>query len=324
MKAATLAALVMVAFPQGDEATVKSKRLLVALEGGGAVTIDPRTGKVLERHETGSDAFGAAFSFDGRRAFVTDNQSGTLVEIGGEKVVVGRGAHQPAATADGRLYIPLSGEATIAVVQGRSVARRIETGAGTKPHIISISPDGRWIWATVQGVDPKILAIEITPEGEKPAREFRYDLVPRVISATNDGAWFTAHHSTGLHFASLADGKVTTPFIDENGPHSEPRKQIEGVAASPDGRRIAITHEGRRAMVVFEVSEGKPRPVSQAVPLADNPYWVTFDPSLDVAYVSIPAKGLVEAYSLKVAAAKLLWRAEIGGKPKRMAVSETP
>lgn len=324
MKIATLAALFMMSLAQSGDPTLKSRRLLVALEGGGAVTLDPRDGKVLATHATGSDAFGAAYSFDGRRAFVTDKQAGALVEIGGERLEVGRGAQQPAVASDGRIYIALSGEAAVAVVQGRSVVRRIDTGKGTKPHIVSLSPDGRWLWATVQGSDPKVIAIEITPEGEKAAREFRHDLVPRVISAANDGAWFTAHHSTGLHFASLADGKVTTPYLDENGPHSEARKQIEGVAASPDGRRIALTHEGRRALVILEFAEGKARKVAEAVPLADNPYWVTLDPSLEVAYVSIPARGIVEAYSLRSAAAQFLWRAEVGGKAKRMAVSPVP
>jgi hypothetical protein len=324
MKIKILAALIMMSLAQSDDPAIKSRRLLVALEGGGAVTLDPRDGKVLARHATGLDAFGAAYSFDGRRAFVTDKQAGALVEIGGERLEVGRGAQQPAVTPDGRIYIALSGEAAIAVVQGRAVVRRIDSGKGTKPHIISLSPDGHWLWATVQGADPRVIAIEITPEGEKVAREFRYDLVPRVISAVNDGAWFTAHHSTGLHFASLADGKVTTPFLDENGPHSEPRKQIEGVAASPDGRRIAITHEGRRALLILDISDGKARREVEAVPLADNPYWVSLDPSLDVAYVSIPAKGLVEAYSLRTSAARFLWRAEVGGKPKRMAVSQVP
>lgn len=324
MKIFILAALVLLAHVQSDDPSIKSRRLLVALESGGAVTLDPRDGRVLVKHATGADAFGAAFSLDGKRAFVTDKQAGTLVEIGGDRLEVGRGAQQPAMASDGRIYIALSGEEAIVVVQGRSVARRIETGKGSKPHIVSLSPDGRWLWATVQGIDPKVIAIEITPEGEKAPREFRHDLVPRVISATNDGAWFTAHHSTGLHFASLADGKVTTPFLDENGPHSEPRKQIEGVAASPDGRRVALTHEGRRALVILDIAEGKARKVGEAGAMADNPYWVTLDPSQDVAFVSIPGKGSVEAYSLTSSPARLLWRAEVGGKAKRMAVSQVP
>ncbi len=322
MKTTILIALALAAFTQSNDAAVRSKRLLVALEGGGAVTLDPRSGKILAKHETGADAFGAAFSFDGRRAFVTDKQAGTLVEIGGETVDVGRGAQQPAVAPDGRVYVPLSGDAAIAVVQGRAVVRRLSAGAGSKPHIVSLSPDGKWLWATVQGADPRVLAYELTADGERPAREFRYDLVPRVVSATNAGAWFTGHHSCGLHYASLADGKVTTPYLDENGPHSEPRKQIEGVAASPDGGRVAITHEGRRALVLLEIADGKARKVAEASPLAGNPYWTSLDPSLDVAFVSIPGKALVEAYAFSTG--KLLWSTEVGGKAKRMAVTEVP
>jgi DNA-binding beta-propeller fold protein YncE len=165
------------------------------------------------------------------------------------------------------------------------------------------------------------VAIEVTTEGEGSPREYRHDLVPRVVAATDAGAWFTAHHSTGLHFASLSDGKVTTPYVDQNGAYSEPRKQIEGVAATPDGRRVAITHEGRRALVVLDVDGAEVRKVSEAQ-LVDKPYWVTFDPSRETAFVSIPDRGLVEAYD--AATARPLWRAEALGKAKRMAIAPSP
>jgi hypothetical protein len=113
---------------------------------------------------------------------------------------------------------------------------------------------------------------------------------------------------------------VKTPYVDENGPHSEPRKQIEGVAASPDGSCVAITHEGRRALVVIEIAEAGVRKVAEVTALADNPYWVTLDPSLEVAYVSIPGKALVEAY--EISKGRRLWSTEVGGKAKRMAITE--
>jgi hypothetical protein len=55
------------------------------------------------------------------------------------------------------------------------------------------------------------------------------------------------------------------------------------------------------------------------IALPASPYWVTLDPSGRAAYVSIPAKGLVEGYALP--SGKQLWRAEVGGKPKRMALA---
>lgn len=317
-----LMVLVAIGAVQSGDTEVRGRRLLVALEGGGAVVLDPRDGRILAKHDTGRDAFGAEFSPDGRRAFVTDKQAGTLVELGGATLEVGRGPQQPAVAVDGRIFVPLSGDAAIAVVRDGKVVRRIETGTDTKPHIVSLSPDGLWLWATVQGTDPKVLAIELTADGEKTAREFRYDCVPRVVSATNGGAWFTAHHSTGLHYASLADGKVTTPYLDNNGGCSEPRKQIEGVSTGADGRRVALTHEGRMALVMLEIADGKARKVAEASVLAHNPYWVTFDPSFEVAFVSIPGEELVEAYSFSTA--ERLWRSKVGGKAKRMAVSTEP
>ncbi len=317
------------------EKWVKGTELLVALEGGGAVTLDPKSCAIQKRFDTGPDAFGALYSPDGQRAFVTDKKNGTLSEIdvatGAVRATIPVGAtpQQPAMTADGRIYIPLSGGSAIAVVDARSglsSLRTVPIGDGTKPHIVSLSPDGKTLWATVQGRDPKVVSIEITADGEGALKEYRYDLVPRVVYATNEGAYFTAHHSTGVHHVSLADGKVTTPFVDASGPHSEPRKQIEGIVASDDGRLFGYTHEGRKAMTfVKRDASGRARKVFEAKNLSSQPYWVSVDPSGKVAYVSIPGSGTVEAYAMAGACkGTKLWTATVGAKPKRMAVTGAP
>jgi hypothetical protein len=50
---------------------VESKKLLVAIEGGGAVEVCPRTGAIVANFATGPNAFGATYSADGSRAFIT-------------------------------------------------------------------------------------------------------------------------------------------------------------------------------------------------------------------------------------------------------------
>lgn len=314
-------------------ATIEAEKLLVAIEGGGAVAVSAETGAVLETYATGADAFGAAYTPDGKRAFVTDKAAGTLSEVDPDSdrvlatIQVGAGPQQPAIGADGRAYIPLSGEGAIAVVSIRSpmaVLRRISTGAGSKPHIVSLSPNGRTLWATVQGIDPKVVAVPITATAEGPPREHRYDLVPRVIAATNAGAFFTAHHSTGLHYVDGTTGSVSTPFMDSFGRHSEARKQIEGVSASPDGRLVAITHEGRRALVIVSFDPSGAYLGRRSLSLPGVPYWVTLDPSQEAAYVSFPSLGEVRAYDLTAARRRTLWTAAVGGKPKRMDATRVP
>jgi hypothetical protein len=301
--------------------------LLVAIEGGGAVELEPQTGAVRSRYATGANAFGAVFTRDQRRAFVTDKDAGTLVEIDPlsstviSTIQVGGGPQQPAITADGRMYIPLSLDAAIAVVDvtGAPVlVRTISTGAGTKPHIVSLSPDDSLLWATIQGTDPRVVYVPILPTGEGAPVDVRYDLVPRVVHATKTGALFTAHHSTGLHRAKPG-AAPDTPYVDVNGEHSEPRKQIEGVTANADQTLAAITHEGRRAVVALRFeADGSARAISDIGPLSAAPYWVTLDPSESFLYVSIPGSGDVEAYA--IGSGRKIWTAHLGGKPKRMAV----
>jgi hypothetical protein len=327
---------------------VESELLLVALEGvadssgqlsgGELVAIDPYTGEILARYQTGPNPFGAVFAPDGLRAYVTDKQAGTLSELDliyGDvlaSVPVGVNPQQPVLAPDGKIYIALSGDQGIAVVDtsggGLTVLPKIETGAGTKPHIVALSPDATTLWSTIQGVDPRVLAVELATGTQK---NYRYDLVPRVIHASHDGAWFTGHHSTGLHFANLADGKSSTPYMDRFGESSEARKQIEGVDTDENGNLIALTHEGRRALVVLaRANDGAIEKIRDISGLDAPPYWTSLDRSGQVVYVSIPAKrgddgvvrgGVVQAWNLTRCSRWPMWTAYTGGAPKRMALS---
>ncbi len=313
--------------PQPAGNPVDGTELLVALENGGVVALDPRDGAILHRYATGPNSFGAAFSADGTRAFVTDKDAGTLVEIDPESdavkttITVGS-TPQQLAVAGNRVYVALNGEAAIAVVDvsgAPTLLRKIPMGAGTKPHTLSVSPDGAKLWIASQGLDPRITSIPLTADGEGQATDVRYDIVPRVIAASNTGAFFTGHHSTGLH-AIGPDGKASTPFVDDPGAFSEARKQVEGAWTNADGSLAGLTHEGKKALTVLRFEAGRSEIVRELKNLVDVPYWVTVDPSERTAYVSIPGAALVQAYSLQNCSRRPLWSANVGGKAKRMNV----
>ena len=312
--------------PKGD--LIQGTNLLVALENGGVVSLDPESGALLHSYATGPNSFGAAFSDDGARAFVTDKDAGTFVEIdpasNAVKTTLAIGSTpQQLAVVGNRAYVALSGEAAIAVINvsaAPQLLRKIPMGAGSKPHTLSASPDGTKLWVAVQGTDPRVVAIPLTASGEGQATDYRYDLFPRVIAASNKSAFFTAHHSTGFHTIG-ADGKGATPFLDEPGTLSEARKQIEGAWTNADGSLAGLTHEGKKALTVLRFdSAGKPTIVRDIKNLVDVPYWVTVDPSERVAYVSIPGAGQVQAWNLTACTRKPIWTANVGGKAKRMNV----
>jgi hypothetical protein len=204
-----------------------------------------------------------------------------------------------------------------------TLARTIPAGTGSKPHIVSMSPDQKTLWVTVQGIDPRVMSIELTAGGEGTIKDYRYDAVPRVIDAANGSAYFTVHHSTGIHKVDLASGVVSTPYMDTFGAASEARKQIEGAATSADGKLVALTHEGRKALVVFAMTaDGKAERVLDVATLSASPYWTSLDPNGEVAYVSIPGSGTVQAYGIGEGCSAPLWTANVGGKVKRMSVRQ--
>ena len=315
-------------------ATPSADEILVAVEEGGAATVNAKTGTARKKFMTGPNAFGALYSRDGLRAFVTDKTAGTLSEIDRttgtviSSINVGTTPQQPAITSSGRIYIPLSTGNGIAVVEAGTtkgasmqLVRTIPAGTGSKPHIVSMSPDQKTLWVTVQGVDPRVMSIELTATGEGATKDYRYDIVPRVVDAANNGAYFTGHHSTGMHRVDLATGAVSTPYMDEFGAASIPNKQIEGAATTPDGKLVSLTHEGRKALVVFEMQGTTSNKLLDVDNLAAVPYWTSLDPNGQVAYVSIPGTGTVQAYGIgEGCSAAPLWTANVGGKVKRMAV----
>ena len=315
------------AAPSADE-------LLIAIEDGGAATVNAKTGAARKKFTTGPNAFGALYSRDGLRAFITDKNAGTLSEIDRttgavlSSINVGATPQQPAITSSGRIYIPLSTGNGIAVVEAgttkgaaMTLARTIPAGAGSKPHIVAMSPDQKTLWVTVQGTDPRVMSIELTSTGEGAVKDYRYDIVPRVVDAANNGAFFTGHHSTGMHKVDLATGALSTPYMDEFGTASEARKQVEGAATTADGKLVSLTHEGRKALVVFAMQGSTAQKVLDVDNLSAPPYWTSLDPNGQVAYVSIPGSGTVQAYGIGDGCGSApLWTATVGGKVKRMAV----
>lgn len=304
-------------------AAFADSRLLVALEGGGIVQLEATTGKVMTQSSS-ADSFGVVFSADGKTAYATDKSEGTLLILNTSsgavtgRLSLGKHPQQPALTDDGRLLIPMSGEGAVFEVdinRAPQITRRINIGQGSKPHIVAISPDKRMVWVTVQGIDPRVVSIDLANSYQ--AKDYRYDLVPRVIASFDGGAYFTAHHSTGLHRVDLTNGTISTPFMDQFGSASEARKQIEGIATSKDGQTYAITHEGRKALIAIKVQSGQKCEVPN---LANKPYWVTLSQNGKVAYISIPDAGLVEAYDIDTCLQKPLWSVKVGGKAKRMDV----
>jgi hypothetical protein len=324
MKALIRSLMIMIVLSPALAMATGNGRLMVALENGGVVQLDASNGTLLNKYATGPNSFGVVYSHDGRRAFATDKNDGTLLEIDTKsdniiaKIMVGNSPQQPAITSSGRIFVPLSGEAAVAVVDSSSSLRletKISTGAETKPHIVSLSPDQKTLWVTVQGKDPRVVAIDANTRNI--VKEFRYDLVPRVVFGLNTSAIYTAHHSTGLHQADLATGASSTVLMDSFGNASEARKQIEGIAVSSNGQVMAYTHEGKKSLVV-----AKQNRKCNFAPLANKPYWVTLNERQTIAFVSIPDAGLVEAYDLRVCWKKPIWSANVGGKAKRMAISE--
>ena len=153
--------------PHDAELTPDGRMLYVATAGDNTMTVvDTETLQAVKSIPVGSKPRGLAIGgATGETAFVTNKGDGTLsiidVPAGEVKVVVsaGAGAHAVRVNPDdGRVYVALSKENAVAVVDvvtGQVVNRN---PVGDTPEQIDLSADGKWLLAR-HNVDAPVSAV---------------------------------------------------------------------------------------------------------------------------------------------------------------------
>ncbi len=183
----------------------------------------------------------------------------------------GKTVHELALSPDKTIaYIPLFGDGIygnnkepnkqILVVElksGRIVAT-IDTGPYLAPHGLAVTPDGR-LWATSDQPAPRLLLID----PHKRTVEAVYDVPakgPHFIAATPDGAKLYVSNKEGpVAVFDTAQRRFTGSIAMAGG---------EGLAVSPDGKRMTIVDNGQSLLHVVDTTTDR---IQERVPLTLNP-----------------------------------------------------
>ena len=279
------------------------------------------SGEIVSRAEVGTNTFGTVFY--GNRQFATDTDSSTLKEIDvntGEVIgalefsvtdpkdpakTIKLEPHQPDVGPDGKLYVPLFNAEyghRIAIVDtkgGLQQVGEIDLGPGRQPHILSTSPDGTTLYGTVQNAQPAIVQFDLTsPEMKMTVAPV--PSVPRVIAATNVGAFFTAFGVEGVLF--MPKGKTTTELVHKDplafNPKNNPYKLFEGIATNEDGSLLAATRDdgSNRVLILRRNAAGSYD--AKIHTLDSKPYYIRLNG--DLAYVTMQETGKVIALDTRI------------------------
>ena len=221
-------------------------------------------------------------------ASLLDLASGTAVGT----VPTGQGPHEAAASPDGRTVVatnygtreqPGSSLTVIDVAEAR-VVRRIDLGAGRRPHGV-LFLDARRVLVTAEG-SKALLVVSVDEGVVGPVIETAQE-VSHMVAATPDGKRaFVANIGSGTVTAiDLAAGRVLAQIATGKG--------AEGVAVAPGGAEVWVTNREADSVSVVDASSLK---VVGEIEAPSFPIRVAFTPDGRQALVSCARTGDVAVF----------------------------
>jgi YVTN family beta-propeller protein len=294
--------------------------------------VDPATEKVLVKLPTGRGPHEVAVSPDGRTAYVSN---------------FGRYSVYPAGDTE---HDKASNTITVIDLVGRKVAATFDLGAHTGPHGMTVSHDGKLVWATTEtpqavleldSATGKILHVWNTTQ----ERSHMIVATPKetkfYVTNTVSGSVSVIDRSTGeakvivtgpgtegiaispdgkeVWAASRTDAKISiiataTDTIVASFPSGG--KSPKRMDFTPDGSEVWVTNSGSGETAVFDA---RARKLLASIPTLKDPSGVSISPDGRHAYVTNSAANVLTF--VDVATRKVLNTMPVGTDPDGIAWS---
>lgn len=319
---------------------LKARIVQTNMAGDNLHIIDPATNRVIAEI-TGIEAnHGVAAAPDGSRLYVTNEADRTVDVVDMKTLTVFKQIplsgppNNMSISRDGRrIYQAIHAEPNgVDVIDTATLTnvKRLPVD-GMRIHNTFVTPDGRYVIAASD--DETFTAAVIDQKTETHVRSIRFTNRPRPLSfSTNpDGStkWVFAG-LTGLHGFVVVDfetGKelhrIHFPDLGEqvkmlvaSGARGNPN---HGIGVQPDNKTVWVTDRWYNFVHAYSLPDLKHL---GAVPVAVDPFWITFTPDSRFAYVSNAASAtlsVIDTQSLREVA-----RIPVGQVPKRVVTAMLP
>ncbi|MEC9248177.1 MAG: PQQ-dependent catabolism-associated beta-propeller protein [Pseudomonadota bacterium] len=211
--------------------------------------------------------------------------------------------------ATDRIFVSNEHDNSVSVIDIKT-KKVIETIAiGTRPRGIGISPDKDEIYVAVSG-ENRIAVIDTKTLNVK-----------RSFASGNDPEAFAVHPNGNLYISNEEDAKASV-YDPLNGAllaEIEVGIEPEGVAISPDGKRVIVTSESTNMLHLIEVPSHK---ILQNILVGARPRSACFSPNGKLAYATSEISG--EVKKIEVSSGKILNKNSLtnnSAKPKDVLTS---
>lgn len=195
-----------------------------------------------------------------------DTRTGTIVK----EVSVGKFPCDLDRTADGRFaYFPERDQDTVAMVELSTlqVVKRVSMGEGARPHMLRVSPDGRFVWVQNARANTNVILdartldqIAVLPVGRAPVTN----------AFTPDGRLSYISHFAD-NFISVVD---TQTFKEIN--RIRVAEGLAVIAFRPDGKFAYVAATGANAVGVIDAERQK---LVKLIPAGRQPWGLIIAPA---------------------------------------------
>jgi YVTN family beta-propeller protein len=272
--------------PHGLVITPDGRKVYVSSDGASTVSvIDTTLDQVVGSIEVGPNPHGLAMSSDGQKLLVSAfgaNQA-IIIDTSGDRIIGQMPvplAHNGAISADGKTAYVGSQQkgATALVVLDLSAMREVtRIGLDSTPRGLDLSPDGKWLYFTVAGMDA-VLVLDTTTH--RIAGQIATGASPHIaVFAPNGQTAMAVSQGPGeLEILEPTHHTVSTTVKIGKAPH--------WLAVSTDGRTTYVTNEGSDDVSIVDVMN---RRVLATIPVGRAPRKIAVHPGA-TAPAPAPAK----------------------------------
>jgi YVTN family beta-propeller protein len=292
------------------------------------VEVDPYTFRELRRIKVDEKPHGLAVSTDGSKVYLCSDKTGMfqVVDVRTGKITaqipIGRDPNQMTLTKDDRFaYVPMRGEAKIAVVQldPLRLVKKLDGRAG--PHDAYTSADGKRIYVGAQFGNAITV---IDPETQTVLHNIETADGVRPLEPAPDGRtiYVALSNLIGFVVVDAEQRKVVRTVKLDTFPTGVPQPYRDtythALQLSPDGRELWVTDDVNDLLRVVRLSDM--RQIAQ-IRTGHFPHWFAMRPDGRVLFTSLWFSDAVAAVDIVNRKVLKNIQFEPGSGPKRIAIA---